>query len=184
MEYLISFDPEKCTQCLGCETACKLWRNLPYGIRYRRVLNLWDGAYPDVKSTGFSLACLHCATPACMAACPADAIFRNAEDGRVLVDTERCTGCRTCARACPFGVPQFGEDKTMQKCDLCASHAAAGFDPPCVSTCPGQALVFEAVTPAEKKARETMTVKMLKKYGIMRKAKTPKVKSFVSSLRG
>lgn len=64
----------------------------------------------------------------------------------------------------------------LQKCDLCAGHAATGLDPPCVSTCPGQALVFEAVTPAEKKAMETMMAIILNKYGVMRKVKTPVVK--------
>lgn len=44
-EYLIQFYPEKCIQCHGCETACKMWRELPYGIRYRRVINLWYGSY-------------------------------------------------------------------------------------------------------------------------------------------
>ena len=41
-ELMIRFDPEKCTQCHGCEIACKTWRELDYGVRYRRVL----GAVP------------------------------------------------------------------------------------------------------------------------------------------
>ena len=74
-EFLIGFDPEKCTQCHGCEIACKSWRQLPYGIQYRRVLNLWRGEYPEVKTVSLSLACLHCVEPACAVACPGEALF-------------------------------------------------------------------------------------------------------------
>jgi anaerobic dimethyl sulfoxide reductase subunit B (iron-sulfur subunit) len=76
-EYLIEFDSEKCTQCHGCEIACKAWRELSYAIQYRRVLNLWQGEYPRVKSASLSLACLHCVEPLCAAACPEDAISKG-----------------------------------------------------------------------------------------------------------
>jgi anaerobic dimethyl sulfoxide reductase subunit B len=152
-EYLIRFDATKCTQCHGCEIACKTWRDLPYGIRYRRVLNLWDGSYPKVKCTSLSLSCLHCTDPACAAVCPADAITKSETDGRVLVDKALCTGCRACADACPFGVPQFGDDDIMQKCDLCFDQPLSGADPPCVDTCPGKALTLTHVSPTEKKVQ-------------------------------
>jgi len=155
LEPIIRFYPELCIQCHGCETACKMWRNLPCGIKYRRVLNLWDGTYPKIKSKSLSLSCLHCTDPACEKACPVGAISKR-EDGRVLVDTDLCIGCKTCAKACPFGVPQFAKGKghVMQKCDLCAGQPLENTDPPCVATCPGKALMPEMVTPEEKKACE------------------------------
>ena len=153
-EYLIRFIPENCTQCYGCETACKSWRDLPYGIKYRRVMNIWNGIYPKVKSSSLSIACLHCAEPACMAACPAEAISKNEKNGRVLVVESLCIGCKACSDACPFGVPQFGENDIMQKCDLCFGQELADADPPCIDTCPGKALTLVEVTREEKISQE------------------------------
>lgn len=160
-EYLIAFDPAKCIQCHGCETACKSWRNLPYGVRYRRVVNLWSGRYPTVASASLSLACLHCVDPACAAVCPGKAIRKDPTDGRVLVDASRCIGCKACARACPYGVPQFGPDNVMAKCDLCRDQPLAGTEPPCVATCPGKALALVAVTPEAKQAVEAQVADLL-----------------------
>ena len=153
-EYLIDFDPGKCTQCHGCEIACKAWRRLSYGVQYRRVMNLWLGEYPNVKNASFSLTCLHCVEPACAAACPEDAISKREEDGLVSIDETVCTGCGVCADACAFGVPQFGENGIMQKCDLCCDRQLGNAPPPCVDTCPGDALSFIEVSQADKKVRE------------------------------
>ena len=160
-EYLIRFEAAKCIQCHGCETACKSWRDLPYGIRYRRVLNLWQGNYPDIKSSSLSLACLHCTDPACAAVCPVEAISKRKSDGRVLVDANLCIGCRACIDACPFGVPQVGEDGIMGKCDLCMGQPLAGGVPPCVGTCPGKALALVKISSGEKKTEEVTVSKMM-----------------------
>ena len=172
-QYLIAFDPERCIQCHGCETACKMWRDVPYGLRLRRVLNLWEGRYPAVTSRSLSLACLHCADPACVAVCPAEALAKDPADGRVLVDATRCVGCGACARACPFGVPQIGPDKIMRKCDLCFDQALGGAAPPCVDTCPGKALALVAVTPREKQAAEAAVAALLARSGETPAQETP-----------
>jgi anaerobic dimethyl sulfoxide reductase subunit B (iron-sulfur subunit) len=151
-EYLIDFDSEKCTQCHGCEIACKAWRELSYGIQYRRVLNLWHGEYPNVKNASLSLACLHCVEPACAAACPENAISKSAKDGLVVVDEKICNGCGICADACAFEVPQFGENGIMQKCDLCCDQQLGPASPPCIDTCPGEALSYVEVSRVDKKA--------------------------------
>jgi anaerobic dimethyl sulfoxide reductase subunit B len=160
-EYLVRFEPENCTQCHGCEIACKTWRGLGYGIQYRRVLNLWKGSYPRVKNGTVSMACLHCVEPACAAECPEGAISKRADDGLVLVDETLCTGCGACAEACAFGVPQFGENGTMEKCDLCCDQQLAGANPPCVDTCPGKALSLVKVRWSEKSDHEKSMEKLM-----------------------
>lgn len=160
-EFLIAFHSEKCTQCHGCEIACKTWRGLGHGVQYRRVLNIWQGAYPQVKTRSLSLACLHCADPACVVACPQAAISKREEDGLVLVDEALCTGCETCAAACAFGVPQFGDNGSMHKCDLCRDQPLARAVPPCVDTCPGEALSLIEVASSEKKVHEAKIARLL-----------------------
>ena len=161
-EYLIRFEPEKCTQCHGCEIACKTWRGLGVGMHYRRVLNIWKGTYPRIKNASLSLACLHCVEPACVAACPEGAIAKRTGDGLVLVDETLCTGCETCAEACAYGVPQFAENGTMQKCDACYGRYSAGTVPPCVDTCPGKALSLMNISRSEKLDHEKSIKQLLR----------------------
>ena len=46
--------------------------------------------------------CNHCSYPACLAACPRNAIYKRAEDGIVLLDRAECRGYRKCVEACPY----------------------------------------------------------------------------------
>jgi anaerobic dimethyl sulfoxide reductase subunit B (iron-sulfur subunit) len=108
------------------------------------------------------LACLHCVEPACLDACPVEAISKRAEDGLVLVDEELCIGCQSCAEVCPFDVPQFDDTETMRKCDLCRSQNLAGASPPCVDTCPGKALSLMKVKPSEKLRHQGLIAQKLK----------------------
>lgn len=140
-QYTFSFQKERCVQCHACELACKSWRNVELGVRWRWVENIWEGKYPDVRSSSKSVACLHCADPACAEACPVGAIEKRRENGVVIVDRDKCTGCRACAEACPYDIPRFGADGTMQKCDMCVFEDDLGpGGPPCVVTCPTRAL--------------------------------------------
>jgi anaerobic dimethyl sulfoxide reductase subunit B (iron-sulfur subunit) len=101
---------------------------------------------------------MHCHEPACVEVCPEEAISKRPEDGIVVVDREACIACGTCFEACPFEVPQFGEDEVMQKCDICVDERDSNTDaPPCVATCPTEALAVVKMTIEEKqKAEKTM----------------------------
>ncbi len=161
-EYGFSFAKNKCTQCYGCEVACKDWRDAELGVRWRRVYALWSGRFPEVKLASASVACMHCAEPACEKVCPVSAIKKRAEDGIVVVDRDKCIGCKACSKECPFGAPQFGADGKMQKCDLCMNQVALGKEtPPCVDTCPTKALQVAKMEAKEKIAAEKEIQKLI-----------------------
>ena len=138
-QYGFYFDADRCIQCRTCEVACKSTHNIEPGVKWRRVIEIWEGEFPNITRTFFSLACMHCGKPACVEVCPTGAISKRAEDGIVVVDRDKCNGCRECLPACPYGVPQFGDDGTMQKCDFCIG---IGREPACAVSCPAEALSF------------------------------------------
>lgn len=147
-------DLTKCVGCHSCAVACKSENNTvpqtsPLTVRngkavtvdYRRVFELESGVYPDVSREFVSMACNHCAEPACMKSCPVGAISKRSSDGIVLIDQEKCNGCKYCVWACPWGAPRFSEiTKKVEKCTLCVHRIDAGLQPSCVTTCVGRAL--------------------------------------------
>ncbi len=77
---------------------------------------------PQHKTWFFYLAriCNHCSYPACLAACPRNAIYKRPEDGIVLVDQERCRGYRKCMEACPYKKTFYrSTTRTSEKCIGC-----------------------------------------------------------------
>jgi len=143
------FDGSACTGCKACQVACKDKNDLPVGVSWRRVIEYGGGGWRveggqlvpvGVFAYQVSISCMHCAEPACLPVCPAEAIGKGA-DGVVRVDPGRCLGCHSCEWACPYGAPQFGlPGGAMSKCDLCSDLLAQGRNPVCVDTCPTRAL--------------------------------------------
>jgi nitrate reductase beta subunit len=77
---------------------------------------------PEHRTWFFYLAriCNHCTYPACLAACPRNAIYKRPEDGIVLIDQERCRGYRKCMEACPYKKTMYRSNtRTSEKCIGC-----------------------------------------------------------------
>jgi len=139
-QYGFYFDSDRCIQCKSCEVACKQWKGIKAGtIRLRRVEEITTGTFPNVTRRFFSISCRHCVKAPCISVCPTKAIVKR-PDGIVIVEKDKCIGCRVCLEACPFSSPQFGEDGLMQKCDMCLDRIESGQTPMCAATCPTQAL--------------------------------------------
>lgn len=125
-----------CIGCRACEIACKDKNSLPPGPRFRRVLYIEGGTYPDVYAYKINMSCNHCAEPACLPTCPTGAIWKRTKDGIVDIDSTLCIGCRRCEAACPYGAPQFDPQAgIMKKCNMCVDEIDAGSKPYCVSAC-------------------------------------------------
>lgn len=160
MGYGMLIDLTKCMGCRGCQVACKQWNDLPaeetsVGENFTNPQN--RSAYTwtlvefktmefqgKVASTFTKSQCLHCEHPACESACIGAAIHKT-DLGPVIVDHDKCIGCRYCLIACPFGVPKYEYDKPvpkMQKCTMCYERVAHGMQPSCASTCPSDAIIF------------------------------------------
>ena len=69
------------------------------------------GEFPDTQTVHFPKSCLHCEDPPCVPVCPTGASYKRAEDGIVLVDYDKCIGCKYCAWACPYGVRELDEQR-------------------------------------------------------------------------
>ena len=140
------FDVNKCTGCGACRVACTIENGLAPDVSWRRIETFNPQRRALAPVFHLSLACNHCATAACMNACPALAYRRDAPTGAVLLDSSLCIGCGYCSWACPYDAPVFDEAAgVMTKCTWCADRLAAGLKPACASHCPTGALDYAGV---------------------------------------
>lgn len=109
-------DLDKCFACQSCTAACRMENNTPVAgphqtglgraILWNEVLPFVEGEYPLVHITMIPRPCMHCDNPPCTKVCPVKATYKN-EEGIVVVDYNRCIGCRMCTVACPYEVRYF-----------------------------------------------------------------------------
>ena len=106
---IISLD--KCIGCEYCLRACCATNDVPAD-------RPWNIVVPEKNSAGnpffFSRPCLHCQEAPCVEVCPVKATYRR-EDGLIVMDYDRCIGCRYCEVACPYAARRFNwEDRTEE----------------------------------------------------------------------
>jgi Fe-S-cluster-containing dehydrogenase component len=142
-----------CNGCYNCQIACKDehvgndWT--PYakpqpltGQFWFKMVERERGSYPKVKVSYIPTLCNHCDEAPCIPSCQFKAIYKR-PDGLVLIDPLKCTGCRDCVYACPYGSIYFNENLMIaQKCTGCAHLVDKGDIPRCVDACPTEALKF------------------------------------------
>jgi len=103
----LMIDLDACIGCKSCEAACKQEHGLgPHTFR-NQVLWLANNSQPELAFP--TVTCQHCVRPACLRACPVNpkVITKDPETGVVAVDTDRCTGCDECVKACPYGATRL-----------------------------------------------------------------------------
>jgi formate dehydrogenase iron-sulfur subunit len=159
-EYAILNDLSKCMGCRACQMACKAWNGLPGDkmtqkgtyqnppelnahtwtlIHFNEIANQ-DGA---VKWLFRKEQCFHCKDAACADVCPAPGAIFKTKEGAVVIDQDKCIGCKYCVNACPYGIPRFDpETDKVYKCTFCYDRLQGDMIPACVKTCPSHALQF------------------------------------------
>jgi carbon-monoxide dehydrogenase iron sulfur subunit len=147
MAKVIIVDEQRCLGCKTCMIACAMAHTDAETLAEALGAQTPPQARLHVMPGGrfgVPLQCRHCEDAPCVAICPTEAIRRASEDGPpVLMDRDRCIGCRMCMIVCPFGVIDTARDgKAMIKCDLCIKRTEAGELPACVAACPTKALRF------------------------------------------
>ncbi|MBT7756896.1 MAG: 4Fe-4S dicluster domain-containing protein, partial [Rhodospirillaceae bacterium] len=120
-------DLDTCVGCHACAVNCKEWNTAgyhaplpdtdPYG---KDVDGVWLNRVHGFETTGdtggnnkdgrtvyFPRSCLHCEDAPCVTVCPTGASYKRTEDGIVLVEEDKCIGCKLCSWACPYGAREF-----------------------------------------------------------------------------
>jgi len=130
--YALVIDHESCWGCKACEVACKQENNPAEGVKFIYVSE--DGPKMVHGKLDFVFhvnVCRHCDDPPCADVCPSDAISKR-DDGIVVMDYEKCTGCQSCVDACPYDAIAFdGSKEIAQKCNLCRHRVDKGLIPAC-----------------------------------------------------
>lgn len=175
-------DLARCDGCGSCTRACAKMHFIPEDRHYIPVLRIQDSEF--TAPYFFPKPCYHCDNPPCTKVCPTDATFKR-QDGTVLIDNERCIGCRFCMAACPYGARSFnwthpGEPAeakampyspetgfprrtgTVEKCDFCPEMGGEGLLPPCASNCPMDVIWYGDQNEDSVTARSGRTEKLSK----------------------
>lgn len=162
-QWAMVIDQSKCTGCGYCVMACRAHNDISPDITWNPVL---ETEQVGGKQTYLPRPCMQCAKAPCVEVCPVEASYYR-PDGIVMMDYDRCIGCRYCEVACPYGarsfnwkafdgpnpaVPEWGEPEVArrprgvpEKCSFCyqridrglALGLVPGVDPDATPACVG-----------------------------------------------
>jgi Fe-S-cluster-containing dehydrogenase component len=183
-KFIMVVDLARCKNARKCISACQKWHYRPEEKEWLTVKLMKDSE--KAAPYWFPKQCFHCDNPPCVKVCPVDATFKR-NDGLVLIDNERCIGCKFCMAACPYSTRVFNWNEpelttdirdmisnpetnipakvgTVEKCDFCPDRTREGLLPPCVEACPNGVFYFgdeneDTVTNGEETVGFTQLIK-------------------------
>ena len=106
-QWAMVIDQSKCTGCNYCTLACQAHNDVNPDIQWNKVVE--DGMLGD-HNVYISRPCMHCEHAPCVEVCPVEASYYR-DDGIVMMDYDRCIGCRYCQVACPYDARSFNWEK-------------------------------------------------------------------------
>ncbi len=177
-----------CNGCYCCQIACKDehvgndWT--PYAKPQPDTGQFWmkqhefvRGTVPKVKVSYRPRLCMHCDDAPCIPACPVEGAIYKRDDGLVIIDPTKCTGCKSCVDVCPWGAIYFNESLNIaQKCSGCAHLLDNGWkEPRCVDACPTGALKFGEESELKKLISEAEVLEPKTLAGIKKHSAKPRV---------
>ena len=100
---------DRCTGCYSCEITCKMENDIALGEHWNKMLQRGPfGDYPNMTRYPLPTMCQQCADAPCVHVCPTGASYRDGNNV-VLIDREKCIGCKYCMMACPYGVRDWNK---------------------------------------------------------------------------
>lgn len=130
---ILVIEPENCTGCRICELVCSWYHYKEFNPKRSRITVLRNYEL----GINIPLTCQQCEVPLCEASCPTGAISRDETTRAMLIDYDKCIGCRLCMVACPFGGTSVDPiTLNVIRCDLCDG------DPQCAKYCPQEAIRY------------------------------------------
>ncbi len=130
---ILVLDPGKCNGCRSCELTCSVAREGVASVSQSRIKIV---PFEDADFY-VPIVCQQCGTPYCAQVCPSGCLVKNDEMGVVEYRESRCTGCKMCLIACPFGAIRLSARGKILKCDLCQG------EPACIGVCQPRALTYD-----------------------------------------
>ena len=143
--YSMVIRQDNCIDCERCIEACGATNHVPeYGYR-TRILEQVHPESADRRIEFIPVLCNQCNNPACVRACPTKATYKDQRNGIVMVDKQKCIGCKTCMAACPNNGRYYNEEtKSVDKCDFCFDTrlSKGGTLTACAEACPAKVRIF------------------------------------------
>lgn len=182
-KFVMVIDLAKCKNARKCVESCQKAHDLDYHEEFMKIQLMQDNE--ESFPYWFPKPCFHCDEPPCVTVCPTGATFKR-DDGIVLIDNDRCIGCKFCMTSCPYSARLFNwghkdsfdntdqpyspetsvpaAEGTVMKCDFCPDLLRQGKLPYCAKSCPMGVIYFgdkneDIVTNGEETVRFSELIK-------------------------